>query len=65
MFSTYSFTVTERNRDWLLIAVENEIFNHTQSAAVHSMSRLFIQGTKKLQILYDKMKIKKEEGGTK
>ena len=59
MFSTCSFTVTERDRDWLLIALENEIFKHTQSA-VYSMSRFFKQVTKKLQILYDKMKIKKE-----
>jgi hypothetical protein len=65
MFSTYSFTVTERDRDWLLIAIENEIFKRTQSAAVYSMSRFFKQVTKKLLILYDKMKIKKKEGGIK
>jgi len=56
-----SFTVTERDRDWLLLVVENEIFKHTPSD-VYSMSRFFIQGTKKLQRLYDKMKTKKDEG---
>jgi hypothetical protein len=65
MFSTYSFTVTERERDWLLIALDDEIFKRTQSATSYSLSKSFKQGTKKLQKLYDKLKIKRKEGGTK
>ena len=57
----FTFTFSEEERHWLLIALENEIFNHTPSD-VYSMSRFFIQGTKKLQRLYDKMKTKKDEG---
>lgn len=65
MFSTYSFTVTERERDWLLIALDDEIFKRTQSATSYNLSKSFKQGTKKLQKLYDKLKIKRKEGGTK
>lgn len=65
MFSTYSFTVTERERDWILIALDDEIFKRTQSATSYSLSRSFKQGTKKLQKLYDKLKTKRKEGGTK
>ena len=35
MFSTYSFIVTDRERDWLLIALGDENFKHTQSANVY------------------------------
>lgn len=65
MFSTYSFTVTKRELDWLLINLDDEIFKRTQSAAIYSLSKSFKQGTKKLQKLYDKLKIKKEEDGIK
>jgi hypothetical protein len=65
MFHTYSFTVTERERDWLLIALDDEIFKRTQLATSYSLSRSFKQGTKKLQKLYDKLKIKKDGASIK
>jgi hypothetical protein len=61
MYRTYSFTVTGRERDWLLIALDEEIFKRTRLATDHSLSRSFKQGTKKLQKLYDKLKTKKRE----
>jgi hypothetical protein len=41
MFRKYSFTVTERERDWLLIVLDEEIFNRTMLATDYSLSRSF------------------------
>jgi hypothetical protein len=60
MFRKYSFTVTERERDWLLIALDEEIFKRTVLATDYSLSRSFEHGTKKLQKLYEKLKIMKK-----
>lgn len=65
MFRKYSFTVTERERDWLLIALDEEIFKRTMLAIDYSLSRSFKQGTKKLQKLYEELKIMKKRGGDK
>lgn len=65
MFRTYTFTVTERERDWLLIALDEEIFKSTILASDYRLSRSFKQGTKKLQKLYDKLKIKKKGASSK
>jgi hypothetical protein len=65
MFRKYSFTVTERERDWLLIALDEEIFKRTMLATDYSLSRSLNQGTKKLQKLYEKLKIMKKGASDK
>jgi len=58
----FTFTFSEEERDWLLIALENEIFKRKQWGIPYRQPKVFERDTARLQLLHERIqKVRLEE----
>jgi len=58
----FTFTFSEEERDWLLIALENEIFKRKQWGIPYRQPKIFERDTARLQLLQERIqKVRLEE----
>jgi hypothetical protein len=59
---SFTFTFSEEERDWILTALENEIFKRKQWGIPYHQPKVFERDTARLQLLYERMqKVSLEE----
>lgn len=52
---SFTFTFSEEERDWILTALENEIFKRKQWGIPYRQPKVFERDTARLQLLYERM----------